>query len=103
MYLKQFQEEMVKAIGNLKKAETPDAKFLSMLIAPDPLNSSQKLNPIQALGIYRENIFQSLKEALENRFPLSRLLLGAEYFSQISKMYIENFPCKKARFKFLWT
>ena len=48
---------------------------------------------VDLIEIYRNNIYQNLKEALENHFPLSRLLLGKEYFSHLAQLYIQNYPC----------
>ena len=99
MRLKEFQEEMSKAVGNLRDVDSPSPKLLSMLVSEDS-DPSLRLSPPQALKIYRENISQSLKEALDNHFPLSRLLLGAEYFSHLAELYIESFPCKNADLNF---
>ena len=93
MHLRQFQEEMSKGLVDIGDSSQPSSKLLSMI-------SVRLLKPSEALGIYRNNIYQNLKEALENHFPLSRLLLGTDYFSHLAQLYIKNFPYTQSDLNF---
>src|SRR3990167_8802339 len=49
------------------------------------------INPA-LLGIYRNNIFTHLTQALKNIYPLIHQLVGDEFFQFCAKEYINQYP-----------
>lgn len=61
----------------------------------DKLRTSIRRNHLQKqqyLQIYRNNMFNSMHEALCIHFPVLQKLLGVEYFKQVSYRYIKTHP-----------
>ncbi len=48
------------------------------------------------MSIYRNGFFKSCQSALKANFPSVLNLLGDEYFSQIARVYVQNYPPKKS-------
>ncbi len=55
-----------------------------------------RLDASSSLKIYKNNLFHSLKGALEDSFPLSREILGGECFANLVKAYILVYPCRSS-------
>jgi len=51
--------------------------------------------PEQLINIYRNNFVISLRELLEQLFPITQVLVGNEYFTQISRQFINDCPLKE--------
>jgi len=43
-------------------------------------------------GVYRNNVFVSLTQALATRFPVCVALVGEEFFREMARLYIEHSP-----------
>jgi hypothetical protein len=46
----------------------------------------------ERLNIYRNNVFVSLNEALSEIFPVTKQLVGAEFFNAVTPLFIEQHP-----------
>jgi hypothetical protein len=44
------------------------------------------------LGVYRNNVYASLIDALANRFPMAARLVGDEFFRAMARVYVEKDP-----------
>ncbi len=48
----------------------------------------------QQLSIYRQSIFGGLKKALAETYPVTKELVGEEFFNMMLGQYIKTYPCK---------
>ena len=56
------------------------------------LQRSRGLSPTQRLQIYRNNLFESLTQALAAVFPVVAQLVGDDYFRHVSRRFIAEHP-----------
>lgn len=59
---------------------------------PEGLTSRTGARPLKRFNVYRNNVFVSLIEALEGRFPAVCRLVGEEFFRATARAFIENHP-----------
>jgi len=59
---------------------------------PKGLTSRTGPRPLKRFNVYRNNVFVSLIEALEGRFPAVCRLVGEEFFRAMARAFIENHP-----------
>ena len=65
---------------------TADAAVLALL------QRSRGLNPAQRLQIYRNNLFESLTQALAAVYPVVAQLVGDEFFRHVARRFIVAHP-----------
>jgi len=56
---------------------------------PGPLVRNACGTPSRRFGIYRNNVYVSLIDALANRFPFAARLVGDEFFRAMARVYVE--------------
>ncbi|WP_421861992.1 putative DNA-binding domain-containing protein [Motiliproteus sp.] len=61
-----------------------------------PLAISGPAPAAQLFQLYRNNFYVSLRERLEAVFPVTKALVGEEFFAQISNRYVREFPLTQA-------
>jgi len=54
------------------------------------------VTPATHLAIYRNNITKNFIDTLSSIYPLLLKLLGADYFAQIAKEYIQHYPLRSS-------
>jgi len=59
---------------------------------PAPLVRKAGGTPSRRFGVYRNNVYVSLIDALANRFPLAARLVGDEFFRAMARVYVEKDP-----------
>jgi hypothetical protein len=59
---------------------------------PAPLTRQTGGTPSRRFGVYRNNVYASLIEALTGRFPVVARLVGDEFFRGMARVYIERDP-----------
>lgn len=62
------------------------------LPGPSGLTSWNGSDPRQRFGVYRNNVIVSLTDALSDAFPVSRELVGDEFFRAMARAYIQVSP-----------
>lgn len=61
------------------------------LPAPDGLEARHGLPPARRFAVYRNNICVGLVDALAERFPVCRQLVGDEFFRAMARRYVRDF------------
>ena len=59
---------------------------------PGDVRSHLRPRPKKRFGVYRNNIYASLIDVLQGRFPVVARLLGEEFFRAMARVYVENHP-----------
>lgn len=59
---------------------------------PAPVVGRQGGSPSRRFAIYRNNVYASLLDVLESRFPVSARLVGEEFFRAMARLYVEKTP-----------
>jgi hypothetical protein len=59
---------------------------------PAPLVSKAAGVPMRRFGVYRNNVYASLIDALAARFPVTARLVGDEFFRAMARVYVETAP-----------
>jgi len=59
---------------------------------PRPLVRKASGTPSRRFGVYRNNVYASLIDALANRFPVAARLVGEEFFRAMARAYVEKDP-----------
>jgi hypothetical protein len=59
---------------------------------PRPLVRKAGGTPSRRFGVYRNNVYASLIDALANRFPMAARLVGDEFFRAMARDYVEREP-----------
>jgi len=89
---------------NLYSLAQLQAQFAKQLTLPQtkpvaedehPLSSqlvASNFRPEQLISIYRNNFVISLRELLEQLFPITQALVGNDYFTQASRQFIQSCP-----------
>lgn len=72
-------------------------RFRDALLANDSdiietLIQAGNIPPQTRLGIYRNNVFTNLREALRTIFPVINKLVGAEFFNYATDVFIQRYP-----------
>ena len=86
-FTKQLTLKVSKSTGN-QKPKTKLDSLTHLLI-------ESHFTPEQLINIYRSNFIISLRELLENLFPITQALVGNEYFTQTSRQFINDCPLKE--------
>ncbi len=79
MTLKQFQDAF-------------SAQLLSPNNAHDTPYITQSNENVLRMKIYQNNVYSSLLDILKNRYPISRKLVGDDFFTVLGQQYIANHP-----------
>ena len=77
--------------------ESFQSGFASSLLDPHPilppgLVSHNLVSPPKRFGVYRNNVRTSLTEALASRFPVTRRIVGADFFAAMAQEFIRISP-----------
>jgi hypothetical protein len=72
-----------------------EARFAAALLdpmrpPPDGLRLRHGGDPASRFAIYRNNVAVSLLEALAERFPVTRTLVGDEFFRAMARLYLQD-------------
>src|SRR5262245_54616055 len=59
---------------------------------PAPLTRPTPGAPVRRFGVYRNNVYSSLIEVLQGRFPVVTRLVGEEFFRGMARVYVEREP-----------
>ena len=59
---------------------------------PDGLEAWNGPQPVRRFGVYRNNVFWGLVEALRSRFPVTGKIVGDEFFTVMADVFIRNHP-----------
>lgn len=59
---------------------------------PAEVVSHLRPRPVKRFGVYRNNVYASLINAIEGRFPVVARLLGEEFFRATARVYVEQHP-----------
>ncbi|MFO1101877.1 MAG: DNA-binding domain-containing protein [Methylocystis sp.] len=62
------------------------------LPAPKGLEARHGLPPDRRFAVYRNNVCVGLVDALAERFPVCRRLVGDEFFRAMARRYVREFP-----------
>jgi hypothetical protein len=90
--LGQLQAYFTKHLTHRQVADQERPAELDSL--PSLLEKSH-FSPEQLINIYRNNFVISLRELLEQLFPVTQALVGNEYFTQTSRQFINDCPLKE--------
>jgi hypothetical protein len=71
-----------------KKPPAESNPLPSLLVASN-------FTPEQLINIYRNNFVMSLRELLEQLFPVTQALVGTAYFTQTSQQFIQHCPLEE--------
>lgn len=82
--LHELQTAFLKGIYNLDNA---NAAFPYIQVTMDKSEDEQ-------LSIYRGSIFGGLKKALAETYPVTKELVGDDFFNMLLGQYIKTYPCK---------
>lgn len=63
-----------------------------MRLPPAGLRLRQGGDPASRFAIYRNNVMVSLTEALAERFPVTRALVGDDFFRAMARLYLQGEP-----------
>jgi hypothetical protein len=63
---------------------------------PAPLSRKDGGVPFRRFGVYRNNVYASLIEVLEGRFPVVARLVGDDFFRAMARFYVEQEPPRSA-------
>lgn len=63
---------------------------------PSQLQTSQNYTLGAGIEVYRNNYRGNLQEALSGAFPVIEQLVGKDFFRQLARHYIEQFPSRSA-------
>ena len=77
------------------QSQTAGQEPTSELDALPSLLVKSHFSPEQLINIYRNNFVISLRELLEQLFPVTQALVGNEYFTQTSRQFINDCPLKE--------
>jgi hypothetical protein len=89
-FTKQLALEVTDSSHNQKPTAT-----LNPLESLTNLLVESHFTPEQLINIYRNNFVISLRELLENLFPVTQALVGSEYFTHTSRQFINDCPLKE--------
>ena len=78
------------AVGTFKPLDNPLDSPLDSLLAPSTFT------PAQLINLYRNNFIISLKQLLQQLFPVTQTLVGHDYFVQASGQFIHQCALKEA-------
>lgn len=78
------------AVGTFKPLDDPLDSPLDSLLAPSTFT------PAQLINLYRNNFIISLKQLLQQLFPVTQTLVGHDYFVQASGQFIHQCALKEA-------
>ncbi|MGD9543472.1 MAG: DUF2063 domain-containing protein [Methylocystis sp.] len=68
---------------------------------PDDLEGRDGVSPARRFAVYRNNICVGLVDALAERFPVCRQLVGDEFFRAMARHYVRRFlPCSPILFEY---
>lgn len=59
---------------------------------PQPVTSHTARHPLKRFNVYRNNVYVSLIEVLQGRFPAVTRLVGEEFFRAMARVYVEQEP-----------
>lgn len=62
------------------------------MAVPEALSRTAGKTPSRRFGVYRNNVYVSLIDALANRFPMAVRLVGEEFFRAMARTYVEQDP-----------
>jgi hypothetical protein len=79
-------QEIVSQADFIGAALNPDLPAPRGLVGPDGMSSPKRF------AVYRNNILVSLKDALATGFPATAALVGPDFFSALSDIYIRGNP-----------
>ena len=82
--LHKLQSSFLKAVYDMN-SETDVLPFIQQ---------TEDKTSAQQLAIYRSSIFGGLKKALAETYPVTKELVGEEFFNMMSGQYIKEYPCK---------
>ena len=63
---------------------------------PAPLTRRAGGEPHRRFNVYRNNVYSSLIDVMQARFPVASLLVGDEFFRAMARVYIEREPPRSA-------
>ena len=63
---------------------------------PAPLTRKSGGTLDRRFGIYRNNVYSSLIDVMQARFPVASRLVGDEFFRAMARLYVENDPPRSA-------
>jgi hypothetical protein len=63
---------------------------------PAPLSRKAGASPCRRFGVYRNNVYASLIDALAGRFPVVARLVGEAFFRAMARVYVEREPPRSA-------
>ncbi len=63
---------------------------------PAPLTRRAGGEPHRRFNVYRNNVYSSLIDVMQARFPVASLLVGDEFFRAMARVYIEQEPPRSA-------
>ena len=78
----------------LSEMQSKFAAALMQADAPVPadITSHTGARPKKRFNVYRNNIYASLILVLEGRFPVVSRLVGAEFFTELARVFVELHP-----------
>jgi hypothetical protein len=71
-----------------------------LLPSPTGITSWNGSDPAERFAIYRNNVTQSLVQALVDTFPVLNALVGDDFFCGMAKIFVRSHPPKSARLAF---
>jgi hypothetical protein len=63
---------------------------------PAPLTRRAGGEPHRRFNVYRNNVYSSLIDVMQARFPVASLLVGEEFFRAMARIYVEQEPPRSA-------
>jgi hypothetical protein len=63
---------------------------------PAPLTRKSGGTPDRRFGIYRNNVYASLIDVVQDRFPVVARLVGDKFFRAMARLYVEKEPPRSA-------
>lgn len=78
-------------------AVTPTASFAQALLDPDQplppgITAAAGADPQRRFNVYRNNVVVSLIDALATTFPVTRELVGDEFFRAVARIHVRHSP-----------
>ncbi|MCO4837004.1 MAG: putative DNA-binding domain-containing protein [Oceanospirillaceae bacterium] len=90
--LAQLQGHFVQSLQHGLLAHTLDQSNPSQVAHLNNLLVDSHFTPEQLISVYRNNFLISLKELLEQLFPVTNALIGGAYFAYVSRQFIAENP-----------
>ena len=88
--LAQLQAYFIKQLTLRQTESATDQEHLAESDSLTSLLVASHFSPEQLISIYRNNFVISLRELLEQLFPVTQALVGCAYFAQTSRQFIED-------------